>query len=226
MYHILAPKAIDKIVRGSGKYQPRGPPPPTRQAWSSCPAAVFAGIGGVDQQVDLPARAAVSIRSEPLMRLPARASMPRRSSAAWRSACSVRSPRSGGTDVAGLECPLERALELALGVGGVELGAARRRSTRRGPGARARTSGATSPSGESASRISSSRVPLRRERTQVRSGCARGPAISRRLGSHWLRTSASAASSGFARRLLSSSSSNQWARAAMMISLPCSSVRA
>ena len=51
--------------------------------------------------------------------------MPSRSSAAWRSAASVRSPRSAGMiDALGLERALQRALELALGIGVVERGAA------------------------------------------------------------------------------------------------------
>ena len=45
----------------------------------------------------LPLRAAVSTRSEPLIRFPERASMPSRSSVAWRSAWAIRSPRSSGT---------------------------------------------------------------------------------------------------------------------------------
>ena len=58
----------------------------------------------------------------------------------------------GDGEIAGLEGAGERALELALGVGGVERGAADadpRAAARR----RARTSGATWPSGPSASRI-------------------------------------------------------------------------
>ena len=152
------PSAMDKIVRSSGNIIPCG------LAAADPPGLVErAGVRPRRHRRHgsaawtLPARAAVSTLSEPLMRLPARASMPRRSSAAWRSACLGALAEIGGdVDVVGLERALQRALELALGVGRVELGAADRRSRRRGPGARARTSGATSPSGPSASRISSS----------------------------------------------------------------------
>ena len=61
------------MVRPSGNTKPRAlsaaadPPGLVELA-----AAVLAGVGGVDQQVrPCPARAAASIRSEPLIRLPA-----------------------------------------------------------------------------------------------------------------------------------------------------------
>ena len=160
MYHILAPKCHRQDSARLREYQPprtrrRRPARPGRERGCRPRRHPPRGSAGGP----CPARAAVSIRSEPLMRLPARASIPRRSSAAWRSACPVRSPRSAGTvDVVGLERALERGLEFALGIGRVELGAATPIHAPR-PGARARTSGATSPSGDSASRISSSSVP-------------------------------------------------------------------
>src|SRR4051812_16718864 len=104
------------------------------------------------------------------MRLPERASIPRRSSAAWRSAWLVRSPRSAGT-VRSLVLNARWSAALSL-----PFTLASSSSTRPTPihaprpGARARTSGATVPSGPSARRINSSLVPLRRVRTHVRSG--------------------------------------------------------
>src|SRR5438128_1527185 len=118
----------------------------------------------------LPERAATSTLSEPLMRLPDRASMPRRSSAAWRSAACVFSPRSAGTRtsfVLNARCSAPLSLPLALAASSsprpTPIHAPR-------PGARARASGATSPSGDKARRMSSSLVPFRRVRMHVRSG--------------------------------------------------------
>src|SRR5579864_4399362 len=117
-----------------------------------------------------PERAAASTFSVPLMRLPARASIPSLSSAVWRRAASVSSPRSAGTLRAwvlkarwraGLSLPL--ALAASSSSREMPIQAPR-------PGARARTSGATMPSGPSASLISSSRLPFRRVRTHVLSG--------------------------------------------------------
>src|SRR5690349_432519 len=121
----------------------------------------------------LPERAAASTFSDPLMRLPARASIPRRSSTVWRSAFSTRSPKSAGTSTslvlkARWRAALSFPLELASSSSALPTPIHAPR-----PGARARTSGATDPSGPSASRISSSRVPLRRVRIHVLSGtCA------------------------------------------------------
>ena len=54
MYHILAAQRHRQDSAALGENQaPRSSPPPTRQAWSSLRAAVLAGVGGVDQQVDL-----------------------------------------------------------------------------------------------------------------------------------------------------------------------------
>src|SRR6478672_7990096 len=121
------------------------------------------------------------MRSKPLIRLPARASIPSRSSACLRSAASVRSPRSVGTRTSFVLKARKRAafsFPLALAESSSErvtpIQAPR-------PGARARTSGATSPSGESASRISSSLVPLRRVRMHVRSGTCGSLSASARL---------------------------------------------
>src|SRR5690349_3790387 len=121
----------------------------------------------------LPARAAASTLSAPLMRLPARASMPRRSSAVLRSACSMRSPRLAGTRTSlVLKARWSTAFSFPLALAASSSARATPTHAPR-PGARARTSGATSPSGDSASRISSSRGAVRRERMQVRSGtCA------------------------------------------------------
>src|SRR5690242_20837172 len=121
----------------------------------------------------LPARAAASTRSAPLTSLPERASIPSRSSAVWRSAASVRAPRSAGTATS-LVLKARRSATLSLPLALASSSSARVTPIHAPrPGARARTSGATSPSGESASRISSSRGAVRRERMQVRSGiCA------------------------------------------------------
>src|SRR6478609_5706485 len=150
----------------------------------------------------LPARAAVSMRSEPLMRLPARASMPSRSRAVWRSACSVRSPRSAGISTAlvlnarwspALSLPLALASSSSVRV--TPIHAPR-------PGARARTSGATVPSGPRASRISSSLVPLRRERTHVRSGTCGSPSTSARSSLGFVRNRVLLPSGGAGGRIL------------------------
>src|SRR5687768_17266995 len=85
----------------------------------------------------------------------------------------MRSPRSAGTRTssalkARFNAPLSLPLALAASSSArpTPIQAPR-------PGARARTSGATSPSGPSAIRISSSFGAVRRERMQVRSGtCA------------------------------------------------------
>ena len=125
-------------MRPSGNITPCGPPPPTRQAWSSLRSSVLAGVGGVEQQCDLAGAGGGFDPSAPLMSLPARASMPSRSSADWRSAASIRSPRSAGTATSlVLNARGERALELALGVGCIELGA-----VDADPGAAARRPGA------------------------------------------------------------------------------------
>src|SRR6185369_12563113 len=164
------PNANDNIVRPSGNITPCGAPPPTLQAWSIRLRPSSLASSAWTRRRTLPARAAASTLSAPLMRLPARASMPRRSSAVLRSACSIRSPRLVGTCTplvlnarwrAGLSLPL--ALAASSSARETPIQAPR-------PGARARTSGATSPSGESASLISSSFVALRRVRMQVRSG--------------------------------------------------------
>src|SRR3954463_5323976 len=99
--------------------------------------------------------------------------MPRRSSAVCRSACSVRSPRSAGTlRSLVLNARWSAALSLPLALASSSSARPTPIHAPR-PGARARTSGATVPSGPSARRISSSLVPLRRVRTHVRSGtCA------------------------------------------------------
>src|SRR6185295_12108036 len=81
-------------------------------------------------------------------------------------------PRSAGTRtslVLNVRCRALLSLPLALAVSS-SARATPIQAPR--PGARARTSGATSPSGDSASRISSAFVALRRVRTQVRSGPA------------------------------------------------------
>ena len=64
MYHIFAAQRHRQDGATLGKNQaPLVLPPPTRQAWSSF-AAVLAGVGGVDQQVDL----AAARRSRPARR--------------------------------------------------------------------------------------------------------------------------------------------------------------
>ena len=149
MYHIFAAKRHRQDGAPFGKYQAlRGPPPPTRQAWSSLLAAVLAGVGGMDQQRTLPCaggsfdalgagdqRAAAGFEAQAVERL------------AWRSAASIRSPRSAGTSTspvlkarasAPLSLPLALASSSALRPTPIQ--APR-------PGARARTSGATWPSG-------------------------------------------------------------------------------
>ena len=86
----------------------------------------------------MPARAAVSIRSAPLIRVPAarlEAEPVERRLAQRR--LDPLAEVGGNVDVAGLEGAGERALELALGIGGVELGAADA-----DPGAAARRAGA------------------------------------------------------------------------------------
>ncbi len=85
-----------------------------------------------------PRRAAVSIRSEPETRLPARASSPSRSSADCRSAASIRSPRSAGmTTSPVLNARASAALQLALGLRRLE-----RRPVDPDPGAAAGRPGA------------------------------------------------------------------------------------
>src|SRR5918993_436413 len=92
----------------------------------------------------------------------------------------MRSPRSAGTRTssalkARFNAPLSLPLAFASSSSARDTPIQAPR-----PGARARTSGATSPSGPRASRISSSRGAVRRVRTHVRSGtCASG---SRRSG--------------------------------------------
>src|SRR5918993_537804 len=92
----------------------------------------------------------------------------------------MRSPRSAGTRTssalkARFKAPLSLPLAFASSSSARDTPVHAPR-----PGARARTSGATSPSGPSASRISSSRDAVRRVRTHVRSGtCGSG---SRRSG--------------------------------------------
>src|SRR5690349_6766146 len=167
---------MDKIGRGSGNITPWLSPPPTRQAWSRRLRPSSPASAAWRSRWTLPARAAFSMRSAPLMRLPERASMPRRSSVYWRSAASVRSPRSAGIVNA---CVLNARWSAALSFPFAFAASSSSRFTlihAPRPGAFARTSGATVPSGPSASLIRSSRVPLRRVRMQVRSGrCASSP---------------------------------------------------
>ena len=114
----------------------------------------------------LPCRAAVSTRSAPLISVPPRPPGRAGRAPAGAAPVSIRSPRSAGTSsVAGLEGAGQRALQLALGIGLVERARPTPIQAPR-PGARARTSGATWPSGPSASRISSSRGAVRRVRMQ------------------------------------------------------------
>src|SRR6185312_3673878 len=171
------PSAIDKIVRPSGNIIPWScfpwPPPPTRHAWSRLRLPSAPASAAWSRRCTLPERAAFSMRSNPLMKLPTRASMPSRSSVFCRSSASIRSLRSAATWISlflnacwRAALILLLALEASSSVRVTPIHAPR-------PAARARTSGATSPSGESASRISSSFDAVRRERMQVRSGtCA------------------------------------------------------
>ena len=71
---------------------------PTRQAWSSLRRPSSPASAAWSSSATSPRRAAASILSEPMIRLPGAASSPSRSSAAWRSAASIRSPRSSGTE--------------------------------------------------------------------------------------------------------------------------------
>jgi hypothetical protein len=82
----------------------------------------------------------------------------------------VRSPRSAGTFTSRVLNARERA-PLSLPLAFASSSSARLTPIQAPrPAARARTSGATVPSGPSASRISSSFGAVRRERMQVRSG--------------------------------------------------------
>src|SRR5438067_1634134 len=82
----------------------------------------------------------------------------------------MRSPRSAGTCTS-LVLNARCSAPLSLPLASAASSSARLTAIQAPrPGARARTSGATMPSGPSASRISSSLVPLRRVRTHVRSG--------------------------------------------------------
>ena len=141
MYHILAAQC-------QGQYGARRPamPSPCRSLPSRIAAdapglvelavAVGAGIGGVEQQVEL-ARCAPRSRScsAPVSSVPERDFEPEPvERVALRARLRSRSGRSSGIAIgAGLERAGQRALELALGDRRLELGARRRRSRRRGP---------------------------------------------------------------------------------------------
>ncbi len=207
------------MVRSSGNRRPWPPllatvsgSEPTRQAWSSFLRPSSPASAAWISRWTLPLRAAVSTRSAPLIRLPERASRPSRSSVAWRRRLGDEFAKVvGHFHVVRLERALERALQLALGIGLIELGArhADPCAAARGPGADV----GQRPCRQ-AEREPDQLLP-RRGSPREDAGALRNAAL---LADH-CEDSASAASSVFG------SSSNQWARAAMMISLPCSSVR-
>ena len=220
MYHIFAAQRHRQDGAPFGKNQaPRGSPPPTRQAWSSLRLPSSPASAAWISRWTLPGAAAVSTRSAPLISVPPRASRPSRSSAGLAQRRFDPLAEVGGdVDVAGLEGAGERALELALGLGLVERLRGRRRSRRRGPG---RGRGRRARPGRRGRARAGSAPPAAPSAAR---GCRCAPERAR-LADHW---------SLFRNRVLlgcgrvlgrPASSSNQWARAAMMISLPCSSVR-
>ena len=139
MYHILAPKCHGQDSAVQGEYHPSfAPPPPTRQAWSSlrspsspasaawisrCDLAraggLFDPVGAVDEV------AGARLHAEAVERGLAKRSF------------DALAEVGGDGYLVGLERALQRGLELALGVGVVELGAADA-----DPGAAARSAGA------------------------------------------------------------------------------------
>ena len=125
MYHIFAPQCQGQdSARLRGISPLRDSPPPTRQAWSRLAAAVLAGVGGVDQQVDLARAGGGFDRSDAVdevagARFHAEPVERRLAQRGLGPLAEVGRDR----DVVGLERALERGLELALGVGRVELGA-------------------------------------------------------------------------------------------------------
>ena len=170
--------------------QPLRPLPPSADppGLVELAAAVLAGVGGVEQQVDL-ARAARRFRpaSAPLIRVARRAPRAR----AGRAPPGAAPPRSARRDRRGRRAsPVLKArasapfsLPLALAASSAA------RSTpiqAPRPGARARTSGATWPSGPSASRISCSRgaVPPREDAGALRRSSPAAPSSSGPLGAH------------------------------------------
>ena len=167
-----------------------------------------------------PGRAAPRSRSarSRAARLPAPcASSPSRSSAAWRSAASIRSPRSAGTASSPvLNARASAPFSLPLACAASSVGA-----VDADPGAAARRAGAHvgRDLAVGAEREADRARPGRHVR---RSGCTCARACGYRLGVVIGRFPQPRPPRP---RALASSSSNQWARAAMMISLPCSSVR-
>ena len=147
--HFRGPSAIDKMVRSPGKTNPSRPAaadPPGLVERCGCRPRRRRRRGSAGGPC--PSARRVSIFSAPLISVPPRASRPSRSSAAWRSAASIRSPRSAGTSTS---LVLKRAASapLSLPLALASSSAARPTPIQAPrPGARARTSGATWPSGD------------------------------------------------------------------------------
>ena len=175
MYHILAPKCHGQDSAPLGEYHPLRLAAADPPGLVELAAPVLAGVGGVEQQTR-PCRRGP--RHLDLVGAVDEVAGARLHAEAVERGLAQRllgalAKVGGDVQVVGLERALQRGLKLALGVGGIELVPARRRSRRRGPGRGRGRRARRLPSGPSASRISSSFVPLRRVRTQVRSGtCA------------------------------------------------------
>ena len=138
MYHILAPQCHRQDSAALGEYHPLRPASADPPGLVERSAAVLAGVGGVEQQVDLaragggldPVGAVDEVAGARFHAEPVERGLAQR-------CLGPLAEIGGNVDVVGLERALQRGLELALGVGRVELGAGDA-----DPGAAARSAGA------------------------------------------------------------------------------------
>ena len=179
MYHILAPQRQRQYGSARWKNQTLAAASfaslPTRQRLVELAAAVLAGIGGVEQQMDL----AAAQRDLDLLAAGDQIARPAPRARAGRAPPGAAPPRSARRDRRArsiapvLNARASARLQLALGLRRFERRRGRRRSRRRGPGARARTSGATCRPGRARGGSAPSRGACRGSGCR----CARGRAV-------------------------------------------------